>query len=512
MTTLIIKMKTSNFKLPVWFWALGFGLLMLGDRAWAAGPPYAPASQSEVNAGTNSWKAVTPATLAVVLSGVTGPTNGITATTATNIAAALDVGLSNNIMANITVGKILTNGGTAGQVATVGTGGSVIWSNAPNVFSRITSGYYFSSITVTGAPSDSQNDNGIFTDDGSGLRLTNSSLSAGSYIQFIPTNNSDSGFDAGWILFDISGDAEYESTNPPTYLQAWKTLGASDPAPVGQLAGATIFGNVTLPVGIFTGSGSGLSGIPSSGVNFTGDQTNVFKYAATNWIATTNIVGWHSNYFNREYYGTNTAGLALQTNGVTVSAATATLNFTNGQNTTLSVTSNGTQVVTAQVNITGTLTNNTSGNAATATITTNIVAGAVATNFTFTSSLVTNAVTTNGTGTATSLWDMSNTGVALQMVFITNQTTLKIIPTNEVGEFNGSLDVWFTAGTNTAVQITNAYHWLGTATGTNTITNSCMISIFRGGNAAQSMITIQQVTQSEKHPPFSFSFSFCFLQ
>lgn len=65
----------------------GFGLILLACHAWAqpAVPPPQPASLSEVIAGTDARKFISPKTARDA--GLTAPTNGVTAETATNIAA-----------------------------------------------------------------------------------------------------------------------------------------------------------------------------------------------------------------------------------------------------------------------------------------------------------------------------------------------------------------------------------------------------------------------------------------
>lgn len=62
-----------------------FTLLIGALNAWAQIPPPLEASQAQVNAGILTGYYVSPATLAARLAGISGPTNGITSATASNI-------------------------------------------------------------------------------------------------------------------------------------------------------------------------------------------------------------------------------------------------------------------------------------------------------------------------------------------------------------------------------------------------------------------------------------------
>ena len=78
-------MKRPLIVLPwlIFLWLGGW------TSAWADGTPLTPATAADVAAGTATTKYISPATLAPALAGISGPTNGITSATATNIAKAL---------------------------------------------------------------------------------------------------------------------------------------------------------------------------------------------------------------------------------------------------------------------------------------------------------------------------------------------------------------------------------------------------------------------------------------
>lgn len=91
-----MKLSTFNFQLSTLL------LLLFGSLCgFAATAPYVPATQAEVNAGVNTWKGVTPATLR---SYAGGPTNGLTALQTTNIANSVASSVASSV-----AGSMVTN-------------------------------------------------------------------------------------------------------------------------------------------------------------------------------------------------------------------------------------------------------------------------------------------------------------------------------------------------------------------------------------------------------------------